>query len=91
MIDKQIASRPANRQTSVSPICEAAEQQQALAAELVDDARQLTARARQLLAQRRAERAAVTGIGIAMLNVGRAAGTVVSLPPVIERQRRMAA
>jgi hypothetical protein len=91
MVDKQIPSGPAHYRASADIVREAAEQQRALAAELADDAHQLRARAQQLLAQRRADRAAIDGIGIAMLQVGRSTATVVALTRMPEPGQPLAA
>jgi hypothetical protein len=69
MVDEQSAARPAPGRTASQPLSTAAQEQCDLASELAEEARELTARARALLAQHRTERAAISGIGVTMLDV----------------------
>jgi hypothetical protein len=84
MVEEQSAARPAQGRTYSHLTSATAREQRKLASELAEEARRLTARARELLAQGRAERAAMTGIGIAMLRVARSTATVVQLRAVAE-------
>jgi hypothetical protein len=91
MVDEQSAERPAHGRNASHPMYAATREQCELAFELAEEARQLTARARELLAQHRAERAAMTGMGMAMLRVARSTATVVPLQAVGELRQAPAA